>query len=235
MVGHPLRVVKDAAECQAHCRNITGCAHFSFWKLGRHCHVAGPRAIAESGVFFQSGPPKCEDEDGDADQTEHSTTSPAKEHSTTSPEEHSTLVRTLQKSVRRNWVRNRQILGNEAKADLVQRKFQGNSWSAPLTSSPKLCMSFVIGGLAIIAVASATRLFQTIRCSLRRRSHSRGMPPRTSRRMEGVSRSRIESRAFSLLHTSPPSSSEASDEESEFPGVPREAQGRPRQLEVDPL
>jgi hypothetical protein len=205
MIGYPLKVVNDVSECQARCASIPGCAHYSFWKLGKHCHVQGPRAIAEPTVFFVSGPPRCDGEEkDDANEQE--------EEETSDPESKTTTFRRVLKN---------EVL-KRGQAKLVQQKFQ-DSWSAPLASHPKLCLWFVVSGLSVIAVFSAARLFQTVSGSLRRAGRA------TPRSMEGGVRTEPRARAFSLLQSSapPPSSSEASESEDEG-----EAPGRPPRQEV---
>eukprot|EP00428_Durinskia_dybowskii_P023738 CAMPEP_0170248342 /NCGR_PEP_ID=MMETSP0116_2-20130129/23965_1 /TAXON_ID=400756 /ORGANISM="Durinskia baltica, Strain CSIRO CS-38" /LENGTH=738 /DNA_ID=CAMNT_0010499233 /DNA_START=51 /DNA_END=2267 /DNA_ORIENTATION=- len=63
MDGHPMKIVEDVTACQERCAAIEDCAHYSFWKTERHCHVHGTTAVPHSQPDFLSGPPTC-DKDG---------------------------------------------------------------------------------------------------------------------------------------------------------------------------
>lgn len=52
----------DATACQRRCARTRGCAHFSFWKLGGHCHLQDAFAIEQKArIGFISGPFQCWD------------------------------------------------------------------------------------------------------------------------------------------------------------------------------
>jgi len=48
------------AACQALCRKTQGCVHFSYWRPGRNCHLAGASAFrVPNQLYFVAGPPIC--------------------------------------------------------------------------------------------------------------------------------------------------------------------------------
>jgi len=60
MPGTMARHAEDSTECQQMCANTTGCVHFSFWWIGKHCHLADAYAIRQTGrLGFISGPHGC--------------------------------------------------------------------------------------------------------------------------------------------------------------------------------
>jgi len=60
MPGTMARHAEDSTECQQMCANTTGCIHFSFWWIGKHCHLADAYAIRQTGrLGFISGPHGC--------------------------------------------------------------------------------------------------------------------------------------------------------------------------------
>lgn len=60
VLGEPLSLEDDAYACQHRCANTDGCAHFTFWMLGKHCHLEGALAMKFEGrVGFIAGPSSC--------------------------------------------------------------------------------------------------------------------------------------------------------------------------------
>jgi len=60
MAGQGLTIEDDAAACQARCAAVDGCAHFSFYKPLKHCHIQDPFAAPKGNrPFFIAGPPTC--------------------------------------------------------------------------------------------------------------------------------------------------------------------------------
>ncbi|CAK0841351.1 unnamed protein product [Prorocentrum cordatum] len=59
MVGHPLKRVANERECQQRCARVDGCAHYSYWRPARHCHLQGARSRRFGDALFSSGPPEC--------------------------------------------------------------------------------------------------------------------------------------------------------------------------------
>lgn len=67
MVGQNQTQVSSAAECQARCASVRGCAHFSFFRVQTYgsligdCHLQNSAAKLEASAGAQSGPPTCEE------------------------------------------------------------------------------------------------------------------------------------------------------------------------------
>jgi len=60
MLGHILTYEDNVSACQARCASIVGCAHYSYWVPGQHCHVQDVAATAvPSSEGYLAGPPGC--------------------------------------------------------------------------------------------------------------------------------------------------------------------------------
>jgi len=60
MDSHLMTTESSPAACQARCRRIDGCAHFSYWEPAGHCHVHDAFAVAQPHrLLFVSGPSSC--------------------------------------------------------------------------------------------------------------------------------------------------------------------------------
>jgi len=60
MDNHPMTIERSPAACQARCRRIDGCFHFSYWAPAGHCHVHDAFAVAQPyRLLFVSGPSSC--------------------------------------------------------------------------------------------------------------------------------------------------------------------------------
>lgn len=58
--GQLMTIEDDIAACQARCANVSGCASFSFWSHGRHCHLHDVLAEpSPADAEWISGPPGC--------------------------------------------------------------------------------------------------------------------------------------------------------------------------------
>jgi len=67
MSGHGLKVTADAHECKQRCESIEGCAHWTFWRLGRRCHIEDSFALPSSHRFgFSGGGKHCARPGGEA-------------------------------------------------------------------------------------------------------------------------------------------------------------------------
>lgn len=60
--GLMLTTQPNASECQKRCANLTRCRHWSYWELGKHCHVEGIAAIrTPARLGFVSGSMPCKE------------------------------------------------------------------------------------------------------------------------------------------------------------------------------
>jgi len=62
MPGTMPRSAEDATACQKQCADTQGCTHFSYWWIGKHCHLQDAYALRQTGrLGFTSGPFGCWD------------------------------------------------------------------------------------------------------------------------------------------------------------------------------
>merc|ERR1719416_169358 len=62
MNNQPVTSLSSQEFCKEHCRNVGGCAHFTYYASTKSCHLQGATASRQAAAAAVSGEPHCNDQ-----------------------------------------------------------------------------------------------------------------------------------------------------------------------------